>query len=132
MKHFYASSMIYIACNTFWTSFAVTRTVILINNNFTVDVEITWTVESLVIRMTGNVAFRLWMSTPPPQDFFQPLSGQWIEPVPGWVARFPAGHVLPAAARLLDPNLPSKEAQLHLSSHLSRLPLISWLPGCSM
>ena len=34
-----------------------------------------------------------------------------------WVARFPAGHVLPAAARLLDPNLSAKETQSRLSGH---------------
>ena len=34
--------------------------------------------------------------------------------------------------RLLDTNRPAKEAPLDLSSNLSQLPVISWLPGCSM
>ena len=63
-----------------------------------------------------------------------PRTGQWIELVPGWVARFPCWPCVPGCfpSQLLDPNLPAREAQLHLSSHLFRLLFILRLPGCSM
>ena len=42
--------------DTVWSICVFSITVILINSNSAVDVKITWTVELLVIRITGNVA----------------------------------------------------------------------------
>ena len=52
-----ANSKICIFFDTVWSICVFSITVILINSNSAVDVKITWTVELLVIRMTGNVAF---------------------------------------------------------------------------
>ena len=55
-----------------------------------------------------------------------------VDIVHSQLVAIPAGHVLPAAARLLDANLSAKEAQLHLSGNLPLLPLIARLPSWSL
>ena len=48
--------MIQIVFATFWSICAFSRPVILIDNNYAVDVKVPWTVEFLVIKTTGSVS----------------------------------------------------------------------------